>query len=431
MRTCSSVPTVVSAGNLPHHGQDRAHLPPGGGADREERAYGCCCHRGGAGGAAALLSGSVWSSGALLQKAHSTSCKTWEPFLFLYNVSEGTKFRHLCITHILSINCQCHKRSPQLADDDTEVSFSDRELELDEPGDLSSLPWNERLGDGFLSPLPSSGRSASLAAQLRTERSGRDTPASVDSIPLEWDHDYDLSRGLESASRALREQQSEEGDFLQRPASALSGTLSNTHPCASSIIRRREWQCIKKLCYVILWFEMLKTKKQEGRASFNRMLSKLFPSLSQRQYHVTTPFHRLHKSSSCEQFHWFSFYVTISVRKNDCKCIAGSILGLTLKTYCYGYQKGTKAEDTEAGRLRTQRTKVHKFKIQNITKGWQRLTWGRRLRERHRHKYTREGKPLRHRWNCSDRAIKKNWRTRKDSGKQNRKSLTKYPNPET
>lgn len=138
------------------------------------------------------------------------------------------------------MNYQCHKRSPQLADDDTEVSFSDRELELDEPGDLSSLPWNERLGDGFLSPLPSSGRSASLAAQLRTERSGRDTPASVDSIPLEWDHDYDLSRGLESASRALREQQSEEGDFLQRPASALSGSLSNTHPCASSIIRRRE-----------------------------------------------------------------------------------------------------------------------------------------------------------------------------------------------
>nr|XP_057913483.1 nesprin-1 isoform X8 [Doryrhamphus excisus] len=110
-----------------------------------------------------------------------------------------------------------------LAEDDTEVSLS--ELELDEPGDLSGLPWSERLGDGFLSPLPSSGRSASLAAQLRTECSGRDTPASVDSIPLEWDHDYDLSRGLESASRALREQQSEEADFLPRPASALSDVV--------------------------------------------------------------------------------------------------------------------------------------------------------------------------------------------------------------
>uniref|UniRef100_A0A3Q2Q4V8 KASH domain-containing protein n=1 Tax=Fundulus heteroclitus TaxID=8078 RepID=A0A3Q2Q4V8_FUNHE len=117
-----------------------------------------------------------------------------------------------------------------LADDDTEVSFSDRELELDEAGDLSSLPWNERLGEGFLSPLPSSGRSASLAAQLRAERSGRDTPASVDSIPLEWDHDYDLSRGLESASRALREQQSEEGDFLQRPASGLSDVVIPESP---------------------------------------------------------------------------------------------------------------------------------------------------------------------------------------------------------
>ncbi|KAJ0008745.1 hypothetical protein NQD34_016160 [Periophthalmus magnuspinnatus] len=115
-----------------------------------------------------------------------------------------------------------------LADDDTEVSFSDRELELDEPGDLSSVPWSERLGDGFLSPLPSSGRS--LAAQLRTERSGRDTPASVDSIPLEWDHDYDLSRGLESASRALREQQSEEGEFIQRAASALSDVVIPESP---------------------------------------------------------------------------------------------------------------------------------------------------------------------------------------------------------
>uniref|UniRef100_A0A096MI07 KASH domain-containing protein n=1 Tax=Poecilia formosa TaxID=48698 RepID=A0A096MI07_POEFO len=62
------------------------------------------------------------------------------------------------------------------------------------------------------------------------ERSGRDTPASVDSIPLEWDHDYDLSRGLESASRALREQQSEEGDFLQRPASGLSDVVIPESP---------------------------------------------------------------------------------------------------------------------------------------------------------------------------------------------------------
>ncbi|XP_061651777.1 nesprin-1 isoform X12 [Phyllopteryx taeniolatus] len=136
-----------------------------------------------------------------------------------------------------------------LAEDDGEVSLSDRELELDEPGDLSGdlsgpPPWSERLGDGFLSPLASSGRSAaSPAAQLRTERSGRDTPASVDSIPLEWDHDYDLSRGLESASRALREQQSEEGDFLQRPASALSDVVIPENPEAFVKLTEKTLRC--------------------------------------------------------------------------------------------------------------------------------------------------------------------------------------------
>ncbi|XP_056332550.1 nesprin-1-like isoform X3 [Danio aesculapii] len=110
-----------------------------------------------------------------------------------------------------------------LTDDEHDISFSDREFDLDEGADVSSFPWSERLGDGFLSPLPSSSRSA----PLRAERSGRDTPASVDSIPLEWDHDYDLSRGLESASRALSSSetgdQAEDDGYLQGSASALSG----------------------------------------------------------------------------------------------------------------------------------------------------------------------------------------------------------------
>ena len=114
----------------------------------------------------------------------------------------------------------------QLADDDTEVSLSDRELDLDEACDVSGGPWGggERLGDGLLSPLPSSGgRSAQLRGERgeRGERSGRDTPASVDSIPLEWDHDYDLSRGLE------RETEREEGDFLLRGEG--THTLRHTH----------------------------------------------------------------------------------------------------------------------------------------------------------------------------------------------------------
>lgn len=89
---------------------------------------------------------------------------------------------------------------------------------------MSSLPWSERLGDSQLSPVPSSSRSASLAVPLRAEGSGRDTPASVDSIPLEWDHDYDLSRGLESATRSSEQgDEGKDGVFLQGSASALLG----------------------------------------------------------------------------------------------------------------------------------------------------------------------------------------------------------------
>ncbi|XP_029114386.1 nesprin-1 isoform X5 [Scleropages formosus] len=104
-----------------------------------------------------------------------------------------------------------------LAEDEHDVS------DPEDAADLSSLPWN----DSLLSPLPSSSRSASVAALLRAERSGQDTPASVDSIPLEWDHDYDLSRGLETMTRSLASEsgaqlQDEDEDFLLGAASTLS-----------------------------------------------------------------------------------------------------------------------------------------------------------------------------------------------------------------
>lgn len=110
----------------------------------------------------------------------------------------------------------------QLTDDEHDVS--DRELDMEEGGDLSSLPWNEGASGSPTSPLPSSSRSASLAAPARAERSGRDTPASVDSIPLEWDHDYDLSRGLGSEPG---EREGDEGEEFHRHASA---TLSGQRP---------------------------------------------------------------------------------------------------------------------------------------------------------------------------------------------------------
>lgn len=80
------------------------------------------------------------------------------------------------------------------------------------------------------SPQPSSNPSLSLPQPLRSERSGRDTPASVDSIPLEWDHDYDLSRDLESASRTLPsedEEGEEDKEFYLRGAVGLSGRKEN------------------------------------------------------------------------------------------------------------------------------------------------------------------------------------------------------------
>lgn len=109
-----------------------------------------------------------------------------------------------------------HKPSaPQLADDELEAS------DMEESGDLSDLQWGD-------SSLPrTSGRQAAATALIRADRSGRDTPASVDSIPLEWDHDYDLSRGLESpGGRGPGERnrgQEEEDEYLRTDAAELSG----------------------------------------------------------------------------------------------------------------------------------------------------------------------------------------------------------------
>ncbi|XP_053446480.1 nesprin-1 isoform X2 [Nycticebus coucang] len=113
---------------------------------------------------------------------------------------------------------------PPLPDD--EHDLSDRELELEDSAALSDLHWHDRSADSMLSPQPSSNPSLSLAQPLRSERSGRDTPASVDSIPLEWDHDYDLSRDLESAVSRTLPSEDEEGqedkDFYLRGAVGLA-----------------------------------------------------------------------------------------------------------------------------------------------------------------------------------------------------------------
>ncbi|XP_032341093.1 nesprin-1 isoform X13 [Camelus ferus] len=127
-----------------------------------------------------------------------------------------------------------HKKLIRLPLPDDEQDLSDRELELDESAALSDLHWRDTSADSVLSPQPSSNPSLSLAQPLRSERSGRDTPASVDSIPLEWDHDYDLSRDLESAvSRTLPsedEEGQEEKDFYLRGAVGLSDVVIPESP---------------------------------------------------------------------------------------------------------------------------------------------------------------------------------------------------------
>ncbi|CAJ1078482.1 nesprin-1 [Xyrichtys novacula] len=119
-----------------------------------------------------------------------------------------------------------------LADDelDGELDGSDRELDMEEGGDLFQLQW----GDPSL-PHPSSRPASGTAAPIRADRSGRDTPASVDSIPLEWDHDYDLSRDLESpGGRGHRErrrrQEEEEDEYLRTAATALSDVVIPESP---------------------------------------------------------------------------------------------------------------------------------------------------------------------------------------------------------
>ncbi|XP_044278581.1 nesprin-1 isoform X9 [Varanus komodoensis] len=131
-----------------------------------------------------------------------------------------------------------HKKLIRLPLTDDEHDLSDREGDLDESADLSDIHWHDKSADGVLSPHPSSNLSLSLPQPLRSERSGRDTPASVDSIPLEWDHDYDLSRDLETAvSRALHSEEEEEEEagpedkeFYLRGASNLADVVIPESP---------------------------------------------------------------------------------------------------------------------------------------------------------------------------------------------------------
>lgn len=119
-------------------------------------------------------------------------------------------------------------------------------MDLDESADLSDIHWHDKSADSILSPHPSSNLSLPLSQPVRSERSGRDTPASVDSIPLEWDHDYDLSRDLETAGSREVHSEEEDGeqekDFYLRGAASIAGMVANLCPVLS-VRRSKCYMC--------------------------------------------------------------------------------------------------------------------------------------------------------------------------------------------
>ncbi|XP_060687754.1 nesprin-1-like isoform X2 [Hemiscyllium ocellatum] len=127
-----------------------------------------------------------------------------------------------------------YKKLMQLPLTDDEHEVSDREAEIDENSEFSSMQWLDRAADNVGTPQLSLSRGTGLP-QPRDTRSGRDTPASVDSIPLEWDHDYDLSRNLESAvSRALEGAEDgtgdEDSDFYLKGAAEITDVVIPESP---------------------------------------------------------------------------------------------------------------------------------------------------------------------------------------------------------
>ncbi|XP_061127011.1 nesprin-1-like isoform X2 [Syngnathus typhle] len=117
-----------------------------------------------------------------------------------------------------------YKKLTRLPLVDDELDGSDTE----DGADLCELQWCDSTP-----PRTSSRQTSAPATLIRAERSGRDTPASVDSIPLEWDHDYDLSRGLESPggrNQSGMSQGHEDEEYLRTDTTVLSDVVIPESP---------------------------------------------------------------------------------------------------------------------------------------------------------------------------------------------------------
>lgn len=73
---------------------------------------------------------------------------------------------------------------------DEDRDLSDRDTDLEDSGELTGGSWQEEK-EGASGDSPSRRAVCHLLAPP-LERSGRETPVSVDSIPLEWDHTVDV-----------------------------------------------------------------------------------------------------------------------------------------------------------------------------------------------------------------------------------------------
>ncbi|XP_062858462.1 nesprin-1 isoform X4 [Trichomycterus rosablanca] len=109
---------------------------------------------------------------------------------------------------------------------DEECDGSDQEFELDNSGDFSDLQWE----DGNSLPDANSRPPSASPAPLRANCSGRDTPGSVDSIPLEWDHDYDLEPVAHSVASKKRGQGVKEEEVVCVATSALKDVVIPESP---------------------------------------------------------------------------------------------------------------------------------------------------------------------------------------------------------
>uniref|UniRef100_A0A8C2KL13 Spectrin repeat containing, nuclear envelope 1a n=1 Tax=Cyprinus carpio TaxID=7962 RepID=A0A8C2KL13_CYPCA len=116
-----------------------------------------------------------------------------------------------------------YRRLTRLPLTDDEFEGSDREFES---GDLSDLQWGE---DGAM-PQTSSRPPSAGTVPVLTNGSGRDTPASVDSIPLEWDHDYDLDPMGHSMSTQQGRQKDEDEELLCLATAALTDVVIPESP---------------------------------------------------------------------------------------------------------------------------------------------------------------------------------------------------------